>query len=167
MDTGEKLVEQLLIHAQNRDIVQQERDKLNQLVKENASCPACYKNTQLKIVGVEKSEEGWKSNKYKCRKCNITFVWNAPNNPWDMIPYVERFIEMSSAKAMNEHLPVEEKQQILQAMEQMKQNLGKLKPVVEASDKDLEVVMNRDQEMDELIHKFKKYLLIEKIKLDD
>ncbi len=167
LETGNKLVEQISIHANNRDIVEAERKKLNELVKENAACPKCQKSNQLKLVGTSKSPEGWKSNKYKCRKCNIEFVWNAPNNPWDMIPYVERFIVQSEEKIAKENVPAEEKQQVAAMVEQMKGNLDKLKPVVEASDRDLASIENHEKEMEELISKFKKYLMIEKIKMED
>ncbi|MDB5257628.1 MAG: hypothetical protein JWM14_2323 [Chitinophagaceae bacterium] len=167
LETGDKLVEQITIHAANRDIVEGERKKLNELVKENAVCPKCQKSNQLKLVGTSKSPEGWKSNKYKCRKCNIEFVWNAPNNPWDMIPYVERFIVQSEEKIAKENVPAEEKEQVAVMVQQMKANLDKLKPVVLASDADLTELESRDKEMDELINKFKKYLMIEKIKMED
>lgn len=167
LETGDKLVEQINIHAGNRDVVEEERKKLNGLVKENAVCPKCAKNNQLKLIGTDKSPEGWKSNKYKCRKCNIEFVWNAPNNPWDMIPYVERFIAQSEEKIAKETVSPEEKEQVSAMVEQMKANLGKLKPVVEASDRDLASIENHEKEMEELISKFKKYLLIEKIKMED
>ncbi|MDF2456651.1 MAG: hypothetical protein K0R51_2644 [Cytophagaceae bacterium] len=167
LETGDKLVEQINVHAANRDIVEGERKKLNGLVKENAACPKCAKNNQLKLIGTDKSPEGWKSNKYKCRKCNIEFVWNAPNNPWDMIPYVERFIAQSEEKIERENVPAEEKEQVAAMVTQMKANLDKLKPVVEASDRDLASIEIHEKEMEELIHKFKKYLMIEKIKMED
>jgi hypothetical protein len=134
LETGDKLVAQIEIHATNRDIVEGERKKLNLLVKDNASCPKCQKNNQLKLIGSDKSPEGWKSNKYKCRKCNIEFVWNAPNNPWDMIPYVERFITQSEQKIARENIPAEEQEQLALMIQQMNANLDKLKPVVMASD---------------------------------
>ena len=167
LDTGDKLVQQITVHATNRELVEGERKKLSTLVKDNASCPKCQKNNQLKLIGSDKSAEGWKSNKYKCRKCNIEFVWNAPNNPWDMIPYVERFIAQSEQKMAQENIPQEEKEQVALMVQQMNANLDKLKPVVAASDQDLKDLELRDQEMDELINKFKKYLMIEKIKMED
>ncbi len=167
LETGDKLVEQINIHATNRDIVEVERKKLNALVKENAVCPKCAKSNQLKLVGTDKSPEGWKSNKYKCRKCNIEFVWNAPNNPWDMIPYVERFIAQSEQKIAQENVAAEEKEQVALMVQQMNANLDKLKPVVQASDRDLASIETHEKEMEELISKFKKYLMIEKIKMED
>jgi len=166
LETGDKLVEQINVHASNRDLVEGERKKLNALVKENAACPKCAKSNQLKLVGTDKSPEGWKSNKYKCRKCNIEFVWNAPNNPWDMIPYVERFIAQSKEKIAKENVAAAEKEQITAMIEQMTANLDKLKPVVEASDRDLASIETHEKEMEALIHTFKKYLMIEKIKME-
>jgi hypothetical protein len=48
----------------------------------------------------------------------------------------------------------------------MQSNLDKLKPVIEAHDKDFEEMRHRDEEMDRLVHEFKNTLLIEKIKMD-
>ncbi len=48
----------------------------------------------------------------------------------------------------------------------MQANLDKLKPVIDAHDKDYDVLMARDLEMEKLIHEFKNSLLIEKIKMD-
>ena len=167
LETGDKLVEQINLHANSRDIVAAERKKLTTLVKDNAACPKCQKNNQLKLVGSDKSPEGWKSNKYKCRKCNIEFVWNAPNNPWDMVPYVERFIAQSEEKINKEVIPEAEKEHLVLMVQQMKINVEKLKPVVLASDQDLAELEARDKEMEALVHKFKKYLMIEKIKMED
>ena len=166
LNTGDTLVEQIQIHATNRDLVQREREKLQELIKDNAVCPKCSKNNQLKLVGTDKSAEGWKSNKYRCRKCNIEFVWKAPNNPWDMIPYVEKFTTDLESKIEKEEAPAEEKSQLLASVAQMKSTILKLKPVVEASDLDLKAIAQKDEEMAALVNKFKKYLMIEKIKLE-
>lgn len=165
METCDKFVEQLTFHAQNREIVLAEREQLQKLVRDNAQCPKCHKSANLKIIGTDKSSEGWISNKYKCRACNIEFVWNAPNNPWHMIPYVEKFIADLEQKL--EGSADEESQPAREALNQMKENLGKLKPVVEASDKDIREMEARDKEMAEIVSKFKKHLMIEKIKLED
>jgi len=167
LETGDKLVDQINLHAKNREVIEAERKKLQSLVKENAVCPKCQTNAQLKLIGTDKSPEGWKSNKYKCRKCNIEFVWSTPNNPWDMIPYVERFVAQSEEKIAQEYTSAEEKGQLSAVIELMKANLEKLKPVVSASDQDLASLEVHDKEMDELINKFKKYLMIEKIKMED
>ncbi|HXC04097.1 MAG TPA: hypothetical protein VNZ86_05045, partial [Bacteroidia bacterium] len=93
LQTCDALIEQMYLHARNREEVLSQREQLKQLVKDNALCPKCGKNTHLKLAGTDKSIQGWVSNKYRCRRCNIEFVWNAPNNPWDMMAYVEHVIQ--------------------------------------------------------------------------
>jgi hypothetical protein len=166
LDTCDKLVQQLEAHAKLRQTVLREREQLANMVKDNARCPECESNTQLKLIGVDKNEQGWKSNKYKCRRCNLTFVWNAPNNPWDMIPYVEHFIDGMESKLENapdEHA----KLATAAALAQMRENLSKLKPVVDAADQDFKELEERERQMAELVHKFKKHLMIEKIRMEE
>lgn len=127
LETCDKLVEQLNIHAKNREDVLAGREQLKKLIKDNAYCPKCSKNSHLKLVGTDTSAQGWKSNKYKCRKCNIEFVWNTPNNPWDMIPYVEHFISEMQKKIQDEHLSESVQQINSDALSQMKENLNKLR----------------------------------------
>ena len=167
LETCDKLVEQLHLHAKNREAVIQEREQLKSMVKDSATCPSCNSAAQLKIVGTEKNEKGWSSNKYKCRKCNITFVWNTPNNPWDMIPYVEQFIADMEAKLESGNADEESRAQTLAALEQMRDNMGKLKPVVEASDQDWAELEQRETQMADMVRKFKKHLMIEKIRLEE
>ena len=166
LEVCDKLTEQLDMHAKNREEVRTERELLKGMVKDNAQCPKCFSNANLKVIGTEANEKGWKSNKYKCRKCNITFVWNAPNNPWDMIPYVENFISQMELKLKD--APAEEDlESTQQALEQMKANLEKLKPVVEASDLSLKELEEREVHMAEMVHKFRKHLMIEKIRMEN
>jgi hypothetical protein len=120
----------------------------------------------LKLVGTEKNEKGWKSNRYKCRRCNIEFTWNRPNNPWDMIHYIEEVMAMLQAKAADAATPGIEKEQLAAGIETMKGNLDKLKPVIDAHNAEYEALEKRDLEMEKLIHEFKNSLLIEKIKMD-
>jgi len=167
LDTCDKLTGQLELHAQNRATVLAAREDLKGLVKDNAKCPRCESNSNLKVVGVDKNEQGWKSNKYKCRRCNITFVWNAPNNPWDMIPYVENFISEMELKLNAQGVNEETRQHNLSALSHMKKNLEKLKPVVEGSDFDLKEMEEREAHMAEMVHKFKKHLMIEKIRMEE
>ncbi|MES2681473.1 MAG: hypothetical protein V4635_16370 [Bacteroidota bacterium] len=167
LDTCDKLSEQLYLHAKNRQVVLSEREQLQSLVKDNAKCPKCASNEQLKVIGTDRNEKGWKSNKYKCRRCNITFVLNTPNNPWDMIPYVEDFVGNMEAKLNNEQLDETSKEHTRMALEQMKANLSKLKPVVEASDLDFAELEEREKQMADMVHKFKKHLMIEKIRLEN
>lgn len=166
IETCDKLIEQLTLHANNREIILGERAQLENLVKDNAQCPKCFKNSHLKLIGTDKSPQGWKSNKYKCRRCNIEFVWNAPNNPWDMIEYVEHFVAELENKVQDESLDESTKKLNMEALEQMKTNLAKLKPIVEASKLDMTDLEVREKEMSEMINKVKKHLLIEKIKME-
>jgi hypothetical protein len=166
IDTCEKFAEQLNLHAGRREEVLQQREQLKNLVKDNALCPKCNKNTHLKLSGIDKHPQGWKCNKYKCRKCNIEFVWSRPNNPWDMIPYVEGFVVDLQQKAQNETTAADERQLAMETISQMQGNLDKLKPVIDASDQDYRELLERDEEMSKMIHEFKNHLLIIKIKMD-
>lgn len=166
VDTCEKFSEQLNVHASKRDEVLLQREQLKKLVKDNAVCPKCNKNANLKFVGVDKHPQGWKCNKYKCRKCNIEFVWARPNNPWDMIPYVENFVAELEQKVKNDELNAADKQQADETIAQMQSNIDKLKPVIEASDLDYRELLEREEEMAKMIHEFKNHLLIIKIKMD-
>lgn len=166
LETCDKLMQQVEKHAESRANVLAERELLKGMVRDNAKCPKCSGNTHLKVIGFDTNPKGWKSNKYKCRKCNISFVWNAPNNPWDMIPYVEQFITDMELKI--EDSPDEaSRQNTLLTLEQMRQNIAKLKPIVDASDLDMKEMEERDKEMGDIVHKFKKHLMIEKIRLED
>jgi DNA-directed RNA polymerase subunit RPC12/RpoP len=168
LDTCDKLVEQLNMHAKNRSTVMAEREQLQSMIKDNAKCPKCNSNELLKVIGFDTNPQGWKSNKYKCRRCNIAFVWNTPNNPWDMIPYVENFIaEMEQKVANSDAADDPEIQVTVLALEQMKANLAKLKPVVDASDLDQKELQERETQMTDMVHKFKKHLMIEKIRIEE
>jgi DNA-directed RNA polymerase subunit RPC12/RpoP len=167
LETCDKLAEQLYAHAKNRDTILAEREELQGMIKDHAKCPKCNSNDMLKVIGFDTTPQGWKSNKYKCRKCSIAFVWNTPNNPWDMIPYVEKFIQDTESK-MNSLDPADPgREPIAAGIDVMKTNLGKLKPVVEASDLDMKDLQEREKQMSEMVHTFKKHLMIEKIKLED
>jgi hypothetical protein len=161
----DRFVEHMEQHANARAFILEQRQSLNKLVKDEAECPTCHKRDMLKMVGTEKNEKGWKSNRYKCRRCNIEFTWNRPNNPWDMIHYIEEVIDTLRSKAQAEGTETE-KAQIASGIESMQANLGKLKPVIEAHDKEYEALQTREAEMEKLIHEFKNSLLIEKIKMD-
>jgi hypothetical protein len=166
LETCDKLLQQLEAHAKLRQTVLNEREQLKNLVKDNAKCPQCESATQLKLIGTDKNELGWNSNKYKCRKCNISFVWNTPNNPWDMIPYVEHFISDMEKKVDAASADDPSKAATAAVLEQMRANLSKLRPVVEASDLDFKELEERELQMSDLVHKFKKHLMIEKIRME-
>lgn len=162
----DRFIEHMNQHADTRAFVLEQRDYLKKLVKDNAQCPHCNSSNMLKLAGSEKNEKGWKSNRYKCRKCNIYFTWNMPNNPWDMIEYIEEVLQTLRAKKEDDALPEQEKQEALANITHMQGNLEKLKPVIDAHDKDYNELQTREADMDKLIHEFKNSLLIEKIKLD-
>lgn len=163
--TVDHFIEQMDRHANARASILEQREYLNKLVKDNAECPRCHTNDKLKLVGVEKNEKGWKSNRYKCRKCNIAFTWNKPNNPWDMIEYIEEVLQNLQAKYVD--IPEgEERDQFAAAINGMQANLDKLRPVINAHNKEYMDLQEREQEMEKLIHEFKNSLLIEKIKMD-
>ncbi|HSI91828.1 MAG TPA: hypothetical protein VK927_11980 [Adhaeribacter sp.] len=162
----ENLANSLYVHAANRDAVLEKRDKLSTIVKDQASCPKCEKNDQLKLNGVAQNEQGWKSNKYKCRRCNIMFTWNRPNNPWDLVPYLRTVITELEETAANEQMPPQTREHAAVNREMMLENLARLEPVLQESDEELTAMQKREKEMSKLIHEFKNYLMIEKIKLD-
>jgi hypothetical protein len=162
----DRFIEHLENHANARAFILEQRDYLKKLVKDNAKCPQCHSTDMLKLAGTEKNDKGWKSNRYKCRKCNIYFTWNLPNNPWDMIQYIQEVLGTLREKYANENGPEEERAAINATIETMQGNLDKLKPVIDAHDKEYQDLTARDEEMDKLVHEFKNSLLIEKIKMD-
>lgn len=162
----DRFVDHMEQHANARAFILEQRETLTKLVKDDAACPTCNKKDMLKQVGVEKNEKGWKSNRYKCRRCNIEFTWNRPNNPWDMIAYIEEVMAMLRAKAEEPGTSDAEKVQLAGGIESMNANLEKLKPVIDAHNAEYQALQTREAEMEKLIHEFKNSLLIEKIKMD-
>ena len=161
----DRFIEHMNTHANTRAFVLEQRDYLNKLVKDNAQCPQCHTNNMLKFAGTEKNEKGWKSNRYKCRKCNIIFTWNMPNNPWDMIQYIEEVLLSLRLKYQNNENEIEQNENTT-AIQNMQANLEKLKPAIDAHDQEFHALQTREAEMEKLIHEFKNSLLIEKIKMD-
>jgi hypothetical protein len=166
IEACEKLVGQLIKHAENRAEILLQREALKTIIKDNAVCPKCHKSNQLKFVGIDKNEKGWKSNKYKCRRCNIEFVLNRPNNPWDMVLFMEMYIKDLEEKIESHEVDEATKEHSRSMITQMNESMAKLKPVIEASDLDYQELRARELEMDEMIHNFKNHLLIERIKMD-
>jgi len=162
----ENLVEKLNLHANSRTEIIQQRENLKSIVKDNATCPKCEQGKMLKLIGVQKNEHDWKCNKYKCRKCNIEFVWNRPNNAWEMIPFMEFYIKELHERLEKEVTEPELKVQTEAVLTQMQESLQKLKPVIEISDTTFREMEERDAEMTKIIKEFKNFLLIEKIKMD-
>lgn len=160
----ERLIEKLDMHATGRAEIMQKREALKNLVKDNAQCPQCNSVNYLKYVKEVTHEKGWKNNRYRCRRCNIEFTWNRPNNPWDMIVFMENV--MSEMEAGLSSMPEETALQTQELITQMEAGLNQLKTVIEASDEEYEEFNKRDKEMSKMINDFKAYLLIEKIKMD-
>lgn len=162
----DRFIEHMENHANTRAFVLEQRDYLKKIVKDNPQCPQCHSRDMLKLVGSEKNDKGWKSNRYKCRKCNILFTWNMPNNPWDMIAYIQEVLATLRAKHENADTSEAEKQEALANIANLQGNLDKLKPVIDAHEKEYQDLQKREEDMDKLIHEFKNSLLIEKIKMD-
>lgn len=162
----DRFVEQMEHHANARAAILQEREYLNKLVKDDAECPTCHKRDMLKLVGTEKNDKAWKSNRYRCRRCNIEFTWNRPNNPWDMLQYIEEVLQVLQLKQGDPSVSDLEKEQMAGAIENMQTSFNKLKPVIDAHEQEYNRLLTRESEMEKLIHEFKNSLLIEKIKMD-
>lgn len=161
----QNLETQLLTHAVNRAAILDKRERLNRIIEDNAQCPKCQKADMLKKQGTTTSEQGWRLNTYRCRRCNTTFAWNKPNNPWDMVEFLEIYIQ-ELEQAM---LPQQDEAFIKHsedAIIQLNDSLSRLRPVLETSDEEVTALEQKEREMDKMIHQFKNYLLIEKIKLD-
>jgi hypothetical protein len=161
----DKLTDQILSHARLREQVTEKREKLRHLIKDNAACPKCQQNNQLKRIGTARHEKGWQSNKYKCRRCNIEFVWGKPNNPWDMVIFLQQYIGELESNVQNEDLPEEIRQQSALVIGQLQDSLGQLQPVLAGSDQEMTDLEATEVEMSKMIHQFTNYLQIEKIKL--
>jgi hypothetical protein len=161
----EHLITQIYAHAALREQVLTRRDELKSVVKDNAVCPKCESNSYLKIVDTELNEKGWKSNRYRCRRCNIEFTWNRPNNPWDLASYMKEVIAMMQ---LNIHAdPNEESRNSSEEMlAQTQQSLQNLEDIISTCDTEYEEMKIRDGEMDKMIKEFKRYLLIEKAKME-
>jgi hypothetical protein len=82
-----------------------------------------------------------------------------------MILYFEEVL--AQLQARNEATEnAAEKEQFTAAIGSIQDNLGKLRPVIDAHEQEYRDLQSRDSEMEQLIHEFKNSLLIEKIKMD-
>ena len=162
----DRFIEQMENHADTRAQILEQRQTLKKLVRDNAVCPRCNTGDKLRLVRADTNEKGWKSNRYRCRKCNVEFTWNRPNNPWDMVKYIEEVIALLETKLGGPMVSDYEKEQIGPGLENMRSNLEKLKPVIEAHDAEYNAIQTRDSEMEQLIHEFRNMLMIERIKMD-
>ena len=161
----QNLETQLLTHAANRTAIMDKRERLLNIIEDNAQCPKCGKADMLKRTGATTNQQGWKCNTYKCRRCNNGFTWNRPNNPWDMVEFLEMYIGQLQLAMQAEQNP-EMVAHTKDAVAQMNDSLSRLRPVLETSDEEVDALQQKEKEMDKLIHQFKTYLQIEKIKLN-
>ncbi len=161
-----KLAAQIYAHAAAREATLAKREQLRKMVQDNAVCPECRKNTHLKLIGTARHEKGWLSNKYKCRRCNLQFTWNRPNNPWDLLRFMEDYIVELSATGSNPDLPAEIRQQTQPVVAQLQQNIAQLQPVLSQADQEFTQMNEREAEMTQMLRDIKSYLQIEKIKLN-
>lgn len=157
------LIEKLYIHAKYRQEVLDNRENLKKVIKDNATCPKCESNSFIKYIGVSKEEE-MSFNKYKCRKCNIQFVWGRPNNPWDMITFLENLIANVKEKLTPEDSI--EGMPSIESVRQLENTLLNMKSSIEVADQEYSTMKTKDLEMAKMIYDFKNYLLMEKIKMD-
>ncbi len=171
LSTVEGAVDRFVAHLENhaslRAAVLEQREQLKKLVRDDAVCPQCGKSEMLKVVGMETNEKGWKSNRYRCRRCNIEFTWNKPNNPWDMVAYIEEVLTTLQLKQRDEAATDDEKDQLGAIINSMRSNLARLKPVIEGHREAYLALQSREEEMEKLVHEFRSSLLIEKVKLED
>jgi DNA-binding transcriptional regulator GbsR (MarR family) len=165
-DAVDRFLDHMNSHVNTRTFILEQHEYLNKLVKDNARCPKCLSSEKLKVVGVEKNEKGWRSNRYKCRKCNVEFTWNLPNNPWHMIEYIQEMLAEIQAKADESSTPEDSRAEALETINNLMANLNSLKPVIDAHDREYRELQSRESEMERLMHEFKNSLTIEKIKMD-
>lgn len=161
----QNLERQLLAHADNRTAILDKRERLEKVIEDKAQCPKCGKADLLKKQGVASNEQGWKCNTYRCRRCNTSFTWNRPNNPWHMVEFLELYIK-ELEDSMEAGMEPDMRQHTEAAIPQLQDSLYRLRPVLQTSDEEVQALAEKEREMDKLIHQFKNYLLIEKIKLD-
>ncbi|GAB2532257.1 hypothetical protein [Rufibacter soli] len=162
----ERLTEKIYNHADFRQQVLEKHETLKGIIEDNAQCPSCGKVDKLKKVGVASNELGWKSNRYKCRRCNIEFTWNRPNNPWDMIPFLELCLQELDTNLGSADMEHDLRERAQGARDHMAVSLDQLRAAITSADEEKARMEEQDREMARMLHEFKKYLLIEKIKLE-
>jgi hypothetical protein len=83
-----------------------------------------------------------------------------------MIEHIEEVLQQLRSKLSEESTQAHDKEQATAVIENMQANLDKLRPVIDAHNKDYGDLQAREDEMERLIHEFRNSLLIEKIKMD-
>ncbi|GAA4302849.1 hypothetical protein [Nibribacter koreensis] len=162
----ERLTEKIYAHADFREQVQEKTETLRGIIQDQAQCPNCGKSDMLKKVSVATNELGWKSNRYKCRRDNIEFTWNRPNNPWDMIPFLELCLQELDKNLQGTEMDEALKERAQGARDHMAISLEQLRTAIASADAERLRMEEQDVEMNKMLHEFKKYLMIEKIKME-
>lgn len=162
----ERLTEKIYRHADFRQQVLEKHETLKGIIEDQAHCPTCSKADMLKKISVATNDLGWKSNRYKCRRCNIEFTWNRPNNPWDMIPFLELCLQELDINLVESPMDDELKERAEGARAHMATSLEQLRAAIGSADAEKAQMEEQDREMARMLHEFKKYLMIEKIKLE-
>lgn len=165
MEACDRLIKTIYDHSALRDEISKKRETIKSSIKDFAICPHCNSNEYLKFIGVDSNEKGYKFNKYKCRRCNIQFSWNRPNNPWDMIAFTEDLLAEFHKKIEEQSSP-DEKEASEQMIHQLEGNLNLVRPIIKQSDQEFEDMKTRDEEISKMIKEFKNYLLIQKVLID-
>ena len=160
----EKIVAAIYAHANTRENLLLRRQVLTNIVKDNAVCKQCHKSDYLTITGSEKDSNNLEFNTYFCSNCSIGFRWSRPNNPWDMVRFIENV--MNSLKESEATSSDSYKQEIETSLLQLEEGLSKLKPVVESSDREYQEFQIKETEFEDTIHSFRNHLLMQKMKME-
>lgn len=161
----EDLLEKIHLHAEARALILKQRELLKNMIDNHSECPNCLDTLHLKQIGVSMHEKGWQCNVYKCLMCDFQFESRHPNNLWDMILFMEN-VEHDLDKALEDKkvLP-KDRRESKKMIQKIRDNLVKLKPLIEASDQEYSKLAAREPEMEKMIEDFKNYLVLEKVKI--
>lgn len=161
----ERLITQVYANAELRSDILSRREELKSVVKDDSVCPECNSNQYLKYIGGATNEKGWKCNRYRCRRCNIEFTWNRPNNPWDMVLFMKDVIRM-----LEENIQKEPSEALRSNAEVMlastQDSLHNMENVIAACDAEYNEMVQREANMEAMIKDFRKYLMVEKAKME-
>lgn len=160
----EKIAAAVYGHANARENILSRRQMLATIVKDNAICKECNSSADLMVTGTEKDTNNFEFNIYYCSNCNISFRWSRPNNPWDMVKFIENV--MQSLKESEVVSSDSYKPEIEATLLQLEEGLSRLKPVVQSSDLEYEQFQVKEAEFEDTIHSFRNHLLMQKMKMD-
>lgn len=166
VESCKQIVAALNNHADYRATILEQREAMNHVIKDNAHCPKCNQVDQLKKTGVDSSQD-IKCNTYKCRKCNISFVWNRPNNPWDFLKFIDRLQIQVLEKMQVDNIQEQEIGMYQQMLTDLAAQRAKLQESVTQVDENYSVMQQKEAEMAGLVNSFSKYLKITKIQMAD